>query len=298
MSALSVLFGVPPRGRGSAAESDDRFELEVLALEELGVESYAIPLGPLVLGDVDRALRKLPRPGERTWLYRGYMLREDEYGALYEALEERGEPLVVDPEAYAEASFAPNYLPSLGSLTAPAGYTEGQDIVEAWEVGRSLGPSPWIVKDYVKSAKEEWHRACFVPEKATFEDFSAICERLVELRGEAFETGFVVKKYLELATLPGFTSERRRVTDEHRLIFWQGELVAHAPYFDVDSTLDDPSSFATLGDRIASPFFTADVARLAAGGYTVVEINDGGCSTFPELLDPRAFYRAVLATWD
>ncbi len=298
MSELSVLFGLPPRASRSSGESDDRFELEVLALEELGIESYSVSLGPLTLGDVERALRKLPRPRERTWLYRGYMLREDEYGALYEALEDRGETLVVDPEAYAEASYAPNYLPSLGSLTAPAGYTEGQDIVEAWEVARSLGPSPWIVKDYVKSAKEEWHRACFVPEKASFEDFSAICERLVELRGEAFETGFVVKKYLELATLFGFTAEQRRVTDEHRLVFWQGELVAHAPYYDVDSTLDDPSSFATLGDRIASPFFTADVARLAAGGYTVVEINDGGCSTFPEQLDPRVFYRAVLATSD
>ena len=99
MSDLSVLFGLPPRAPRGAAESDDRFELEVLALEELGIESYAVPLGPLVLGDVDRALHKLPRPRERTWLYRGYMLREEEYGALYEAWDERGETLVVDPEA-------------------------------------------------------------------------------------------------------------------------------------------------------------------------------------------------------
>jgi hypothetical protein len=298
MSELSVLFGLPPRTARGGEASDDRFDLEVLALEELGIESYSIPLGPLVLGDPDRALRRLPRPRERTWLYRGYMLREEEYGALYEALEDRGETLVVDPEAYAEASYAPSYLPSLGSLTAPAGYTEGPDIAEAWEVACSLGPAPWVVKDHVKSAKEEWFRACFVPEGATFEDFRAICERLVEVRGEAFETGFVVKKYLELATLSGFTADGRRVTDEHRLVFWQGELVAHAPYFDVDSVLADPSAFATLGRRIASPFFTADVARLASGGYTVVEINDGGCSSFPEQLDPRDFYRAVLATSD
>ena len=44
---------------------------------------------------------------------------------------------------------------------------------------------------------------------------------------------------------------------------------------------------------IDSPFFTADVARLASGGYTVIEINDGGCSTLPEQLDPRDLYRAL-----
>ncbi|MEZ4299444.1 MAG: ATP-grasp domain-containing protein [Polyangiaceae bacterium] len=43
-----------------------------------------------------------------------------------------------------------------------------------------------------------------------------------------------------------------------------------------------------------SPFFTADVARLAGGGYTVIELNDGGSSVFPEQMDPRDFYRAVL----
>ncbi|MCA9588435.1 MAG: ATP-grasp domain-containing protein [Myxococcales bacterium] len=48
-----------------------------------------------------------------------------------------------------------------------------------------------------------------------------------------------------------------------------------------------------FGERIDSPFFTADVARLASGGYTVLEINDGGSSTLPEQLDPREVYRAI-----
>jgi hypothetical protein len=83
------------------------------------------------------------------------------------------------------------------------------------------------------------------------------------------------------------------VTDEHRLVFWEGRLAAHAPYHDVDSTLEDPSRFAFLGDAIDSPFFTADVARLASGGFTIVEINDGGCSVLPEQMDPRDLYRVI-----
>jgi hypothetical protein len=293
MGDLTILFA---RARPHAhAIGDDRFELEALAAEELGLESYAIPLDPVVSGEPERALQCLPRPGSRTWLYRGWMLSEEEYTALYEAVLDRDEDMVVDPESFATATYAPNYLPRLGPRTAPARWTEGEDIEEAWALAQELGPPPWIVKDHVKSAKEDWHRACFVPAGAGFHDFAEICERLLEARGDRFERGFVVKKALALATLPGWTPEQRRVTDEHRLAFWQGRLVAHAPYYDVDALLDDPDQFVFLGEAIGSPFFMADVARLEAGGYTVIEINDGGSSVLPERLDPRDLYRALLA---
>lgn len=291
MSHVTILFGRPHVPQ----LAEDRFEIEVDAAEELGIESYAIPLDPIVNGEPERALRRLPKPRHRTWLYRGWMLSEEEYTALYEAMADRGEELLVDPESFAEAMYMPNYVPLLGSATAPTRWTEGEDIREAWEIAQELGPPPWIVKDHVKSAKERWHRACFVPEGATFEDFAEVCDQLLQVRGDRFERGFVVRKYLDLATLPGWAPGRRRVTDEHRLVFWEGRLVAHAPYLDVESELDNPAQFAFLGRTIGSPFFTADVARLAGGGYTVIEVNDGGSSVLPEQMDPRDLYRAVLA---
>jgi hypothetical protein len=292
VSDITLLFGRPYAG----VDGEDRFELEVLAAEELGLESYAIPLEPVVNGEPGRALRRLPRPRNRRWLYRGWMLDEHEYIGLYDALAERDEELVVDPEAFVEAMYAPHYLPLLGDCTPPARWTDDANIREAWEAALELGPPPWVVKDHVKSAKELWHRACFVPEGATYEDFAEVCERLLEARGDRFERGFVVKKYVELAALHGWTPEQRRVTDEHRLVFWEGRLVAHAPYYDVDSVLDSPEQFAVLGTTFGSPFFTADVARLASGGYTVIEINDGGCSVLPEQMDPRDLYSAVLGS--
>lgn len=290
MSDVTILFGRPH----APQLAEDRFEIDVLAAEELGIESYAIPLDPVVNGEPERALRRLPKPRHRTWLYRGWMLSEEEYTGLYEAIQDRGEELVVDPESFAEATYIPNYVPLLGDRTAPTRWTEGEDIREAWEVATELGRPPWVVKDHVKSAKELWHRACFVPEGSTFEDFAGVCEQLLQARGDRFERGFVVRKFLDLATLSGWTPERRRVTDEHRLVFWEGELVAHAPYYDVETTLEDPGQFAFLGRVIGSPFFTADVARLASGGYTVIEVNDGGSSVLPEQMDPRDLFRAVV----
>ena len=289
MSELCILFGRP---HDATFLADDRFELESLAAEELRIESYAIPLDGVVNGEPERALRYLPRPRGRRWLYRGWMLNEEEYTGLYDALLDRDEELVVDPESFAEATYAPNYLPQLGEHTAPARWTEGEDIPLAWELAQELGPPPWIVKDHVKSAKEAWHRACFVAEGADFDDFEAVCEHLLALRGDRFERGFVIKKYLVLARLGWRGPEGRDLADEHRLVFWQGRLVAHAPYYGIEATLENAAQFAFLGSRIDSPFFTADVARLASGGYTVIEINDGGSSILPEQMDPRDLYRA------
>jgi hypothetical protein len=289
MSELTVLFG-RPEGQG---EGEDRFELEVLAAEELGMESYTITLDPIVDGDTERALRRLPRPTGRRWLYRGWMLNEEEYTSLYEGIADRGEELVVEPDAFAEATYAPNYIPLLGAHTAPARWTEGESIKEAWDIAQELGAPPWIVKDHVKSARESWLEACFVPANASFDDFAAVCEGLLEARGDRFERGFVIKKFLELACVSGVQMRERPVADEHRLVFWEGQLVAHAPYDDVDSRLEKPEAFAFLGSLLSSPFFTADVARLASGGYTVIEVNDGGSSTLPEQMDPRVLYRAL-----
>ena len=290
MSEISILFGRPY----APTMGDDRFELEALAAEELGIDAYAIPLDPVVNGDPERALRRLPRPRHRRWLYRGWMLNEEEYSGLHEAMMDRGEERVVDPESFVEAMYIPGYVPLLGERTAPTRWTEGEDIREAWELAQELGPPPWILKDHTKSAKEHWHRACFVPAGADLEDFTERCERLLELRGDRFEGGFVLRKFLELAPLGASLPEQRFAPDEHRLVFWEGELVAHAPYYDLDATLEDPAQFADLGGLISSPFFTADVARLASGGYTIIEINDGGCSVLPERLDPRDLYRAIL----
>ena len=39
----------------------------------------------------------------------------------------------------------------------------------------------------------------------------------------------------------------RRIPDEHRLFFWEGELVAHAAYHPVSDPLADVSPFRVIG---------------------------------------------------
>lgn len=287
MDDLAILFCRP--GPGSTLE--DAFELEADAVDALDVGAHIINADLVVDGEAERAVRALPRD-MGPLLYRGPILTAEEYAELYEAALERGAELVVDPAAYEHALYVPEHHHAIADLSAPTRWTHGEDIDEAWEAACELGHPPWLLKDHVKSAKEAWLEACFVPAGAGRQEFGRVAEALVEQRAERFERGFVIRKFLDLATSSVRTVERR-IPDEHRLFFWEGRLVAHAPYHPIGDPLRDVAPFEVLGSRIDSPFFTADVAFLAEGGWVVVEINDGGVSVLPEDLDPRALYEAI-----
>ena len=131
-----------------------------------------------------------------------------------------------------------------------------------------------------------------MPPGADLSAFRRVCEGLLDFRGDRFAGGFVVRRFVSLVHLP-FVTENRPVPDEHRLLFFDGRIVAHAPYYDVDVERVTAEDFAWIGEVVESPFFTADVARLEGGGWTVIELNDGGCSGLPVQLDPWALYHAV-----
>ncbi|WP_187344992.1 ATP-grasp domain-containing protein [Cystobacter ferrugineus] len=293
MPQTEILFCRPV----TAQALDDRMDLEAEAAEELGIAHHPVVLEDVVDGEFERALELLPQRGRRL-LYRGWMLTEDEYSALYEALLERGHTLVVSPDEYAAAHYLPNYHPELQDLAVPARWTFGTDLDEAWEAARELGEGPWVLKDHVKSVKERWHHCCFVPGGASRERFIEICENLIEERGERFERGLVIRPYVPLRRVA--QTEERPLHYEFRLFFASGRLIASEVYDDVDVLKPDLSRFASLGRRIDSPFFTADVAMLESGDWVVVELGDGGVSTLPPLMDPRDFYRSLQGSdlWD
>lgn len=247
----------------------------------------------LVQGDAAGAVAHLDAGHGRCWVYRGWLLDEDDYTALYDAILDRGDRMAVTPSQLAEAAYVPNWVDVLGHETPDTVWTEDEDPDEAWDLAiDELGPPPWVIKDHLKSGRPHWHLACFVPPGADREAFREVCEALLLVRGDQFQRGFVVRRFIELATLP-YTTEGRDVPDEHRIVFWQGRAVAHAPYSDVETEPLPVERFAHLGGLIDSPFFTADVARTAERGWTVIELNDGGCSSLPAQIDPWLLYRAI-----
>ncbi|MBJ6763785.1 ATP-grasp domain-containing protein [Myxococcaceae bacterium JPH2] len=282
---VAIAFGRNPH-------QSDPFDVEADAAEALGVETYPVDLAALLSGDSARAVEHLPERGRLRLLYRGWMLTEAEYGELAEAVAERGHRLMTSPTQYASALYLPQWYPKLARYTARSVWTEGTDAAEAWRLARALGPPPWILKDHVKSAKEQWAEACYVPEGATAEDFARTCENLVDARGERFERGLVVRRYLPLKVMGRTPAGPAHL--EFRLFFSRRGLLAAEPYHEFDVEVPDFTAFTALARRIDSPFFTMDVAMLQDGGWAVVEVNDGGVSGLPPAVDPRDLFAALL----
>jgi len=293
------MFGVVfARGESAWAYQGD-FHEEAEVAEALGIVCTSVDLDDLIVGDPEAALAHWPRPAGRTWIYRGFILSPEDYETLEMAVEERGERLWIDVNEMGRASLLSSWLEALGPRTPATVCTETEDPEEAWEEAQEfLGPPPWVIRDHQKSARQLWASACFVPEGTDLEGFAERCANLVDFRGGELVGGIVVRRFVTLAPLAvggvPLTHEGRPVTDEHRLFFYQGRLVAQAPYLDVDTAPIDGSRWADLPRLVGSRFFVADVARLAGGGTTVIEINDGGHAMLPPRLEPAELYGAIV----
>ncbi|WP_257457987.1 ATP-grasp domain-containing protein [Archangium lipolyticum] len=281
----AIVFGRNPH-------QSDAFDTEAEAAEALGIETFQIDLHALLEGNTDRALAAIPERGHLRLLYRGWMLTGEEYEALDEALGELGHELMTTPAEYAAAHYLPNWYPRLKGYTARSVWTEGTDPSEAWHAAQTLGAPPWLVKDHVKSAKERWAEACFVPAGATRADFERICAALLEERGDRFERGFVVRRFLPFKVRGRTPSGPAHL--EFRLFFGRGRLLAAESYDDFDVEVPDFSAFERLARKIDARFFTLDVAMLEDGRWVVVEVNDGGVSGLPASIDPRELFAALL----
>ena len=278
----------------SEALQDINWAEEAEVAEELGYTTHSFDFDHFLEGSFEAALDGMPDGRGQTLVYRGWMMKEDEYADFESEMSSRGYVLQTNAYQYIDTLSLPTYFETIEDLTPPALWTWEADIESAWEMAQSLGPGPKIVKDHIKSAKEAWLEACFVPEDADYSQFKGICEELMERRGELFEKGFVVRPFVPLKQL-GASWMGFPIFDEYRLIFWKGEMILADAYSDLSGKLPDFSKFKTLGDRIDSPFFVADIARTEAGELILIELNDGGVAGLPPLSHPIDFYQAVAA---
>lgn len=265
---------------------------EAEAAEECDFVCHSFDMERFIDGDVEGALEHLPNGGGRMLGYRGWLLKEDEYRSLEDEVASHGYTLLTNTNQYLEAALLPNWHPRVTDLTPPAVWTWDADPEEAWEAAKSLGPPPYIIKDHAKSCKEAWLDACYVPPKARRAKFLEICEEMVERRGERFEGGIVIRPEVPLVRLAVHYTGIP-LFDEYRLIFWRGKMILSSGYNDLEGKEEDFSRFANLGERIASDFFVADVARTQSGELVLIEINDGGTAGLPPPLHPIEFYSAV-----
>lgn len=271
---------------------DDRLDIELEIVDRLDLPYYSVAMEYIVEGYFEKALEHLPEGGGQSLLYRGWMLKEAEYENLYYELESKGYYLIANPYQYAQCHYLPNYYPLIEKLCAPTVWTWGTDLDAAWSLLKDLGEPPYLLKDHVKSAKEDWENSCYIPANVTREKFDRICGSFIDYQGERFERGFVFRKILPLKPL-GYKLMDQPIYDEYRLFFWDKKLILGEAYYEISREERDFSDFEFLGNLIDSPFFTADIARLTNDEWRIIELGDGGVSTLPPLLDPMKLYEII-----
>lgn len=260
---------------------DFDFELEHEAARAAGFE-----VGIL---DTDRAELVRAYPSGQV-LYRGWMVSADRYAWLCEALRNEGHEPVTSAESYRFCHHLPGWYTHLASHTPASVWYPGAEDWSADSVVAALGEGPFIVKDYVKSAKHNWHEACYIPDAETLPRVAA---RFLELRGEDLEGGLVFRRFVPFAAIGEHPKSGMPMTLEFRAFVCRGRRIGEHRYWEAGDYPDAEPPWEELCSGLGpvkSEFFAVDVARDEDGRWWIVEIGDGQVSGLPPGLSPFAFY--------
>ena len=286
---MNILFPQNPMIRKLP---EPNFETEFDAAAAVGFGCILFDEDAFSHGDVDAAFKKLPDGNDTPLVYRGWIQNEESWRRFQDALADRGHRLVSTAAQYAEVTFFPNCYPKIRDRSPRAVWTDNDDPFQAWSVSRKLGDGPFVLKDYVKSAKHLWHDACFVPKGAGRENFERIATNLRNEQGKLFHRGFVIREYVPLRRV-GTSPREYPQCEEYRLFFWKQRLLTASHYHRQPENPVDWTPFVEIAGRFDAPFFSMDVALTEAEEWIVVDMGAGECSSLPPSLEAGVLYRRL-----
>ena len=237
-------------------------------------------------------LKKIP---PARVLYRGWMVDRAEYRCFYRDLIDASHQAFTKPNAYELCHYAPNSWQFVRNIAPKffffpeAAIPQEHYLENQYELLKpQLALAPLIVKDYVKSEKAHWDEACFIPKGATWEQFERVVRNFLTYRGNRFTGGLVFKEYL---TLTAGVEYRLWVLNRQLLHVSQNTGPTTAKNLGI---YPDLRRFEPYFNKIASPFYTMDVALSEELGWVVIELGDGQVSGYNcDGNNVEAFYRAL-----
>jgi hypothetical protein len=234
-----------------SARPDEIFAAEAAAFEAAGFDHSVIDLNALQGGG--RAKIRPLLPAGETIVYRGWMLTPGDYSVLVEAISRSGAAPLTSVETYGSTHHLPNWYPRIRDLTPETAIFSPDEDLKARL--RELAWDRFFIKDYVKSLKTSVGSTIERPE-----DIETVLSEMEKYRGQ-IEGGVCVRRVEPFVE----GSERRYF------------VIAGKPF---SSAAEEPTPeiVQTCAARIASPFFSVDVARREDGADRIVEVGDGQVS--------------------
>lgn len=263
---------------------DEHFTAEAEAARAAGFDVAVVDHDALTGGDPLRAIPAVPAGS--VAVYRGWMLRSEQYVAFAETLAARGVTLRTSGEQYRRAHKLPGWYDTLAPVTPTSTWTTSTDRTAFDQARAELGTGPAVLRDYTKSMKHHWHEAAFIPDLTDSTSAWQVARRFLDLRENDFTGGFVLRRFEHFTT-----AEVRTwwINGTCTLIAAHPDTPNDLPPADVDLT-----EIAPLVAALDLPFITVDLALRADGVWRVVELGDGQVSDRPTSVDPDDFVTGLL----
>ncbi|MEW2330726.1 hypothetical protein AB0880_23290 [Micromonospora chersina] len=124
---------------------DEHFRAEAAAAREAGLDVAVVDHDALTRPDrAEQAVALVPASGEAV--YRGWMLRSEQYAAFTEALARRGVTLRTSAEQYRRAHELPGWHAASAALTPASVWTKGVMRADFDRARVELGTGPAVLR--------------------------------------------------------------------------------------------------------------------------------------------------------
>lgn len=271
---------------------DFGFEEEYEALKLLGQNIMLFDFADMDAGGYGW-LQKIPE-GEGTLLYRGWMMDDATMKWFQGELEDKGYAFFQNHNDYTKVHYFPyaymasktlrKYSPK--TVTLPAKYFNPE------YVETQLDGKPYIVKDYVKSAKGI-DNALVVTDPTNYQAANMTVHNMIRGRKMyGFNEGIVAKEFID------FKKDENGNSLEFRAFFVNGKMISfNANGCENPKYIGDGSMYIHL-DRIAKelnvPFLTIDIGIDNDFNFHIVETGAGEVSGLASSANPLVFYKQLV----
>ena len=217
-------------------------------------------------------------------VYRGWMMKPEQYEIFYNQLLEKNIKLVTNPEQYRMMHIFPNAYDLFKEYTAKMEIFPLHEQIDVNHLKKSF--RRFMVKDYVKSVKgTEFPR--YFDQNITQEEFDQWMEVFYKYRGSLLTGGICIKEFLDLKHYGGKTNEYR--------VFYINHEIATISRNSAQGTYTPlpPQELIDKYRNLGSDYYTVDYAELEDGTWRIVEAGDGEVSGLSENQDYEQYFRAL-----
>lgn len=221
---------------------------------------------------------------ERLAVYRGWMMKPEQYERFYTLLLDKNIRLITEPEQYRRMHIFPNVYEFVKEDTARMEIYPLHTRIDIEQLKKSF--RKFMVKDYVKSVKgTEFPK--FFDQSVTQEEFDKWMEVFYKYRGALLTGGICIKEFLNLKYYG-------KHTNEYRVFYMNHEIATVSRNSGQGNyTPNPPQALMEKYRNLDSPYYTIDFAELADGTWKIVEAGDGEVSGLSDNQNYEQYFRAL-----